>query len=65
MARVRYKSQGGGPPLTRWQWRHNRPIAPRRAAIESAFATLHCWTGLTGVRYRGLARNSRNQMLAR
>lgn len=62
--RIMHKSWGGGPPLTRWQWRHNRLIAPRRAAVEGVFATLKRWMSLTCVRYRGLTRNGSHWMLA-
>lgn len=55
--RIMHKSWGGGPPLTRWQQRHNRLIAPIRAQVEGVFATLKRWMGLAQVRYRGLAKN--------
>ena len=61
--RIMHKSWGGGPPLTRWQKRHNRLIAPVRAAVEGVFATLKRWMGLACVRYRGLARNASHWML--
>lgn len=55
--RIMHKSWGGGPPLTRWQQRHNQLIAPIRAQVEGVFATLKRWMGLAQVRYRGLAKN--------
>jgi len=55
--RIMHKSWGGGPPLTRWQRRHNKLIAPIRAQVEGVFATLKRWMGLAQVRYKGLARN--------
>ena len=55
--RIMHKSWGGGPPLSRWQQRHNALIAPIRAQVEGVFATLKRWFGLDRVRYRGLARN--------
>lgn len=56
-SRIMHKSWGGGPPLTRWQHRHNKLIAPIRAEVEGVFATLKRWMGLVQVRYRGLAKN--------
>jgi transposase, IS5 family len=56
-SRIMHKSWGGGPPLTRWQHRHNKLIAPIRAEVEGVFATLKRWMGLAQVRYRGLAKN--------
>lgn len=55
--RIMHKSWGGGPPLTRWQQRHNKLISPIRAQVEGVFATLKRWMGMTRVRYKGLARN--------
>lgn len=55
--RIMHKSWGGGPPLSRWQRRHNRLIAPIRAEVEGVFATLKRWMGFERVRYRGLATN--------
>ena len=55
--RIMHKSWGGGPPLTRWQQRHNKLIAPIRAQVEGVFATVKRWMGLAQVRYKGLARN--------
>lgn len=55
--RIMHKSWGGGPPLTRWQTRHNRLIAPIRAQVEGVFATFKRWMGLAQVRYRGMAKN--------
>ena len=57
-ARIMHKSWGGGPPLTRWQKRHNQLIAPIRAAVEGVFATLKRWFDYDCVRYRGLYRNT-------
>jgi IS5 family transposase len=56
--RIMHKSWGGGPPLGRWQKRHNALIAPIRAEVEGVFATLKRWMGLAHVRYRGLHRNA-------
>jgi len=55
--RIMHKSWGGGPPLTRWQARHNKLIAPIRAEVEGVFATLKRWMGMQQVRYKGLAKN--------
>lgn len=55
--RIMHKSWGGGPPLTLWQKRANRLIAPIRAAVEGVFATLKRWFGYRSVRYRGLRSN--------
>jgi IS5 family transposase len=55
--RIMHKSWGDGPPLTRWQQRHNKLIAPIRAAVEGIFATLKRWMGMDRVRYRGLTKN--------
>ena len=55
--RIMHKSWGGGPPLTHWQRRHNKLIAPIRAQVEGVFATLKRWMGLAQVRYKGLAKN--------
>ena len=57
-ARIMHKSWGGGPPLTGWQRRANRLIAPIRAEVEGVFATLKRWLGFGRVRYRGLLRNT-------
>ena len=56
-SRIMHKSWGGGPPLTRWQQLHNKLIAPIRAQVEGAFATLKRWMGLAQVRYKSLAKN--------
>lgn len=63
-SRIMHKSWGGGPPLTPWQKRHNRLIAPLRAAVEGVFATLKRRMGLATVRYRGLDKNHSHFMLA-
>jgi transposase, IS5 family len=55
--RIMHKSWGGGPPLSRWQQRHNGLIAPIRAEVEGVFATLKRWMALDKVRYRGLMKN--------
>jgi IS5 family transposase len=55
--RIMHKSWGGGPPLTNWQRRHNKLIAPIRAQVEGVFATVKRWMSLAKVRYKGLARN--------
>jgi len=55
--RIMHKSWGGGPPLTCWQKRHNRLMAPIRAAVETVFAVLKRRLGYYSVRYRGLAKN--------
>jgi transposase, IS5 family len=62
--RILHKSWGGGPPLTRWQQRHNQLISPIRAAVEGVFATLKRWQGLERVRYRGLLKNHSHIHLA-
>jgi len=62
--RIMHKSWGGGPPLSRWQHRHNALIAPIRAEVEGVFATLKRWLGLSKVRYRGLAKNLSHFTLA-
>lgn len=62
--RIMHKTWGGGKPLTAWQQRHNKLIAPIRAQVEGVFATLKRWMGLTHVRYRGLARNRSHWFLA-
>lgn len=56
--RIMHKSWGGGPPLSRWQKRHNALIAPIRAEVEGVFATLKRWMGLARVRYRSLRKNA-------
>ena len=56
--RIMHKSWGGGPPLTAWQKRHNRLIAPVRAAVETVFAVFKRRMGYTRLRYRGLLKNS-------
>lgn len=56
--RIMHKSWGGGPPLSRWQKRHNALIAPIRAEVEGVFATLKRWMGFARVRYRGLRKNA-------
>jgi transposase, IS5 family len=61
--RIMHKTWGGGPPLTRWQQRHNRLIAPIRAEVEGLFATLKRWMGLAAVRYRGLDKNQSHWFL--
>lgn len=63
-ARIMHKTWGGGPPLGRWQQRHNALIAPIRAEVEGVFATLKRWMGLASVRYRGLARNQSHFVIA-
>jgi len=55
--RIMHKTWGGGPPLSPWQKRHNRLIAPVRAEVEGIFATLKRWMGMRRLRYRGLAKN--------
>lgn len=55
--RIMHKSWGGGPPLSAWQKRHNRLIAPIRAAVETVFAVLKRRLGYRAVRYRGLVKN--------
>jgi len=55
--RIMHKTWGGGPPLTRWQQRHNKLIAPLRCQVEGVFATVKRWMGMAKVRYRGLAKN--------
>lgn len=55
--RIMHKSWGGGPPLTRWQQRHNRLITPIRSQVEGIFATLKRWMGMARLRYKGLAKN--------
>jgi IS5 family transposase len=62
--RIMHKSWGGGPPLTRWQRRHNQLIAPIRAEVEGVFATLKRWYALARVRYRGLSKNGSHFHLA-
>jgi len=62
--RIMHKSWGGGPPLTRWQQRHNKLIAPIRAQVEGVFATCKRWMGLQCVRYKGLAKNRSHWFLA-
>jgi len=61
--RIMHKSWGGGPPLSRWQKRHNQLIAPIRAEVEGVFATLKRWLGFSTVRYRGLARTDSHARL--
>jgi IS5 family transposase len=61
--RIMHKSWGGGPPLTRWQRRHNALIAPVRAEVEGVFATLKRWMGFGRVRYRGLPKNASHASL--
>ena len=63
-SRIMHKTWGGGPPLSRWQQRHNALIAPIRAEVEGVFATLKRWMGLASVRYRGLARNESHFVIA-
>lgn len=55
--RIMHKSWGGGPALSPSMKRHNRLIAPIRAAVEQVFATLKRWLGFARVRYRGLSKN--------
>ena len=62
--RIMHKSWGGGPPLSRWQRRHNALIAPIRAEVEGVFATLKRWLGLDRVRYRGLDKNAGHVTIA-
>lgn len=61
--RIMHKSWGGGPPLSSWQRRHNRLIAPIRSQVEGVFATLKRWMGMVSVRYKGLARNQNHWLL--
>ena len=56
--RIMHKGWGGGPPLTRWQKRHNALIAPRRAAVETVFAVFKRRMGFYRVRYCGLVKNA-------
>jgi transposase, IS5 family len=62
--RIMHKGWGGGPPLTFWQQRHNKLIAPIRAGVETTFATLKQRMGLSRIRYRGLAKASAQIVLA-
>jgi IS5 family transposase len=62
-ARIMHKSWGGGPPLTRWQRRHNALIAPIRAAVETVFAVFKRRMGYRSVRYVGLPKNSAHLLL--
>ena len=55
--RIMHKSWGGGPPLTRWQRRHNALIAPIRASVETVFAVLKRRMGFVRARYVGLTKN--------
>ncbi len=55
--RIMHKSWGGGPPISPWQKRHNRRIAPIRAAVETVFAVLKRRLGYRAVRYFGLLKN--------
>jgi IS5 family transposase len=62
-ARILHKTWGGGPPLTASQKRHNRLIAPIRAAVETVFATLKRRMAYTRVRYVGLVKNGAHLVL--
>jgi IS5 family transposase len=62
--RIMHKSWGGGPKLTARQTQLNRRIAPRRAAVETTFATWKCRMRLTAIRYRGLVKASAQILLA-
>jgi transposase, IS5 family len=62
--RIMHKRWGGGPPLTDWQQRHNKLIAPIRAGVETTFATAKQRMGLSVIRYRGLAKASAQIVLA-
>jgi transposase, IS5 family len=61
--RIMHKTWGGGPPLSHWQKRHNALIAPRRAEVETVFATLKCRLGYRAVRYLGLLKNQTQLLL--
>ena len=61
--RIMHKTWGGGPPLTKWQQRHNRLIAPIRAQVEGVFATLKRWMHMAVVRYKGRAKNQSHWFL--
>jgi transposase, IS5 family len=61
--RIMHKSWGGGPPLTLWQKRHNRLIAPIRAEVETVFAVLKRRLGYRAVRYIGLVKNQAHLFL--
>ena len=61
--RIMHKSWGGGPPVSRWQQRHNALISPIRAQVEGVFATLKRWLAFDRVRYRGLHRNNSHATL--
>lgn len=52
-----YKAQRN-TPLKPWQKWFNKAVAPIRAAVERAFATLKCRYGWRRVRYLGLVRNA-------
>jgi IS5 family transposase len=60
---IMYKSWGGGPPLSQWQKRRNRAIAPIRARVETVFAVLKRHMGYRRVRYVGLAKNQTQLLL--
>lgn len=49
-------------PLSERMKRYNRLLSPRRAAVETTFATLKCRMRLTAIRYRGLAK-ARGQII--
>jgi len=61
--RIMHKTWGGGPPLTKWQQRHNRLIAPIRAQVEGVFATLKRWMHMAVVRYKGRVKNQSHWFL--
>jgi IS5 family transposase len=61
---IMHKSWGGGPKLSTWQKRFNRRIAPKRAAVETTFATWKCRMRLTVIRYRGLLKASAQILMA-
>ena len=62
-ARIMHKSWGGGPPLSAWQKRHNRLIAPIRAEVETVFAVLKRRMDYSRVRYIGLAKNAAHLLI--
>jgi IS5 family transposase len=60
---IMHKSWGGGPPLTRWQKRRNKQIAPLRASVETVFAVLKRRMGYLRTRYIGLTKNAAHFLL--
>jgi IS5 family transposase len=62
-ARIMHKSWGGGPPLSHWQRRHNKLIAPIRASVETVFAVLKRRMGYRRARYVGLRKNLNHFLL--